>query len=264
MLLSQQRHKLNRLQATWISSPHFVDTRLFDEELWRDSRSWPSVDDSFNRNALDSFYVPADHPQLPACGGLLYYVIGDEILGDNQITGVSSKLVPKLWIAVPKLKHAFEAMGLTVLHELGHAMVGLADESVVSEPNPLPFVLNCTTDPGTYFGYGELNLQGCTWPELYRPSNGSLMSYEPPQKQFNVIGCGVLREKFASDEENKLVLDSYFEAYEDVLPPWLIPLVARTHWYDECCAMGGVITPARRLSGDAEYRVFTELSNRKY
>ena len=254
---------------------HYVDTRLFSEELWDDPFSWPELEEGESRTAVNSYHIVEGHPQLPACGELSHYIIADKHLpGDSPDSpisnpiGVTGQYVPKIWLELPYFIRTGLEIGPIALHELGHTIGGLLDEYLYETPDPSigrsgGIMGNCISDTRSYLGYGDTSFQGCSIPELYRPSETSIMSRASSRiPLFNVKGCGNLLRGFESEEEQQRIKAIYADRYEGILPPSLITAVSFTHWYDECCALPGVLLPSEGCPDEPDIEYLLELAER--
>lgn len=96
-----------------------------------------------------------------------------------------------------------------VLHEFGHSFGYLNDEYQNNLPAGVSIKkTNCSQNPSSDYKnggqlYGATNLQGCTTPSLFRPSNNSLMN-NPHGPEFNTVSCGYMlsRLKGGSPKSN--------------------------------------------------------------
>ena len=97
--------------------------------------------------------------------------------------------------------HLLKSLSETLMHEVGHTLCGLDDESTKTvKPKyakgqaPLEELFlgtNCRLGEDAFGIYGNFGIPGCISTAVFIPSRFSLMNYAPKEdKRFNVVSCG--------------------------------------------------------------------------
>ena len=147
-----------------------------------------------------------------SCKNMEKYVFMSDInikRGSKWVGGYTTKNSPIIIVQRGPPKTSLPYFTFTLLHEMGHAFCGLADEYLYSDFGrlPSPFT-NCVPEPTEAYKYGGIlygktNIVGCTYDHYYigSPKEGHVINYYRPietsimresqhEERFNVISCG--------------------------------------------------------------------------